>query len=141
MDSNFFRPKMIVPKTEDQVLLYTRHIIFKQAKLSWGSVQAKTVRLQRKIDPGLMDIHLKFTEFCSRSWSRIFGQKCWSKMYIGPKYVLGQKILVPTFLGSNLKKNGSKRLRWKMCKNILVHKTVVSKIHSNEIFWSKDFLV
>ena len=43
-----------------------------QAQLSWGSVQAKTVRLQRQIDPGLMDIHLKFTEFLSK---KILGQK------------------------------------------------------------------
>ena len=37
-----------------------------QAGLSWGSVKVKTVRLQRQIEPGWMDIHLKFTEFCSQ---------------------------------------------------------------------------
>ena len=31
----------------------------KQAELSWGSVQAETVRLQRQIDPGLRDIQLE----------------------------------------------------------------------------------
>ena len=41
-----------------------------QAELSWGSIQAETVRLQRQIDPGLMDIHLKFSEFRS-----LFGPK------------------------------------------------------------------
>ena len=35
----------------------------KQAGLSWGSVQAETVRLQRQIDPGLMDIHLNLLNF------------------------------------------------------------------------------
>ena len=35
----------------------------RQAELSWCSVQAETVRLQRQIDPVLMDIYLKFTEF------------------------------------------------------------------------------
>ena len=34
-----------------------------QAELSWGSVLAETVRLQRQIDARLMNIHLKFTEF------------------------------------------------------------------------------
>ena len=37
-----------------------------QAELSWGSVQVETVRLQRQIDPGLMDIQLKLTEFRSQ---------------------------------------------------------------------------
>ena len=37
---------------------------YAQAELSWGSVQAETVRLQRQIDPSLMYIHLKYTEFC-----------------------------------------------------------------------------
>ena len=40
--------------------------IFEQGGLNWGSVQAETVRLQSQIEPGLMDIHLKFTEFCNQ---------------------------------------------------------------------------
>ena len=35
--------------------------ITEQAELSWGSVQAETVRLQRQIVPRLMDNPLKFT--------------------------------------------------------------------------------
>ena len=38
----------------------------KQGGLSLGSVQAETVRLSRQIEPTLMDIHLRFTEFCSQ---------------------------------------------------------------------------
>ena len=37
-------------KNEDRIEL-------KQAGLSWGSVQAETVRLQRQSDPGLIDIY------------------------------------------------------------------------------------
>ena len=37
----------------------------RQAGLSWESVPAEAVRLQKQIESGLMDIHLKFTEFCS----------------------------------------------------------------------------
>ena len=47
----------------------------KKTKLSWGSVQAETVRLQRQIDPGLMNIHLKF-------WVQKIGG---SKKILGPK--------------------------------------------------------
>ena len=39
-----------------------------QAELSWGSVQAETVGLQRQIDPSLMDIQVKLTEFHSQEW-------------------------------------------------------------------------
>ena len=62
-----------------------------QAELSWGSVQAETVRLQRQIDPGWMDNHLKFTEFCCLFL--ILGQKnvgtktFWAKKILGPKNV------------------------------------------------------
>ena len=55
----------------------------KQAELSWGSVQAETVRLQRQIDQGLMDIHFKFTKKFRRNFflcqtnsqSKKFGSK------------------------------------------------------------------
>ena len=30
-----------------------------QAGLSWGAIHAKTVRLQRQIEEGLIDIHFK----------------------------------------------------------------------------------
>ena len=33
-------------------------------EVRWCSVQAETVRLQRQIESGLVDIHLIFTEFC-----------------------------------------------------------------------------
>ena len=36
---------------------------YKQAGISWGSVHTETVRLQRQIEPALIDIDLKFTEF------------------------------------------------------------------------------
>ena len=49
----------------------------KQAELSWGSVQAETVRLQRQIDPGLINIHLKFTEFCCFFGPKKFQAKKW----------------------------------------------------------------
>ena len=34
--------------------------------LSWGPVQTKTVRLQRQIEPGLMEIYLKLMKFLSQ---------------------------------------------------------------------------
>ena len=62
-----------------------------QAELSWGSVQAETVRLQRQNDPGLMDIHLKFTEICpffrpKKTFGKHFGsKKCGVQKILGPK--------------------------------------------------------
>ena len=42
-----------------------RQMQWEQAGLSWGSVQAETVRLQRQSEPGLKDIHMKLTEILS----------------------------------------------------------------------------
>ena len=43
-----------------------------QAGLSWGSVQAKTVRLQRQSEPGLKDVHVKLTEILSQVYEGKF---------------------------------------------------------------------
>ena len=40
--------------------------IWKQAELSWGSVQAETVRLHRQTESGFMVICLKLTDFQKR---------------------------------------------------------------------------
>ena len=47
---------------------------------------AGAVRLQRQIDHGLMDIHLKFTEFCCFFGPKKFQEKKgWFKKMLGPK--------------------------------------------------------
>ena len=37
-----------------------------QAGLSWGSVQAEKVRMQRQFDPGLIGNYLKLAQFFSQ---------------------------------------------------------------------------
>ena len=63
-----------------------------QAELSWGSIQAETVRLQRQIETDLMDIHLKFTEYPC-----VFVPK----QFLGPKMDGSKKFREKICFGSN----------------------------------------
>ena len=56
-----------------------------------------TVRLQREIDPGLMDNHLKFTEIYVK---KMLGQKSFWVKNLGWKFFWVQQILCPKIVGS-----------------------------------------
>ena len=99
--------------------------IWKQAELSWGSVQAETVRPHRQTESGFMVICLKLTDFqkrCSYGSLKLKNQNqnltsFGSKIYLGSKKSLSKKFeskqcWVQTNVGSSKNNLGSKKNIW-----------------------------
>ena len=70
----FCEKKQIVLKARIRIACQKKKLLAKgeQAGLSWGSVQVKTVRLQRQSEPGLKDIHMKLTKILSKEYEGKF---------------------------------------------------------------------
>ena len=123
--------------------------------LSWGLVQAETVRLQKQIEPGLMDTHLKYTEFCCKEEiNKFYTQQSLDARYLETKqsksefwYLLVQrKFMVKKSQWQKtlgflklLGLNSVSFLPNYVYRFSLHYKIIYSKIFGPNLFWSKIF--